>query len=153
MDNNTGVASNCIRGTAGELLFCFESFNRGLQPCVPWGDPSCFDIVIINKKTGRPAVVQVRTASVKNSIGDSGMRWQCKARCNNDRTHLRDTNVQVLASYCAQPKAWYLIPVKKIVANSVNLYPHVPTSKGQYESFKERWSAFGFSSGDQALLS
>lgn len=154
LDNKTGVRLNSDKGTAGELLFCYEAFNRGLSPCVPWGSPACFDTVVINKKTGVPLVVQVRTATMKNTNkGGSGLRWQVKATCNNDTLHIRETNVKVLVVYCAAPKAWYCIPVKNISAKTVNLYPHNKISTGSYEKFKDNWGCFGFSWDDQVLLS
>ena len=156
MDNQTGVKWNSDRGACGELLFCYEAFNRGLSPCVPWGDPACFDCVVINKKTGLPMVTQVRTASKVNKPNKitKGYRWQVKAMCNNDTIHLRDTNVKVLVTYCGNPKTmfWYCIPVKKITGNSVSLYPHNTISEGKYERFKNNWSCFGFYAGDRVLL-
>ncbi len=144
---------NSEKGTAGELRFCFEAYNRGLSPCVPWGDPSCFDIVIINKRTGKPAIVQVRTGSkLGHGAYTNSIRWQVKGTCQGDRVHLRDTNVDFLVIYCAEYNAWYIMPVSKIAARTIHVYPHKKNSRGQYEKFRDRWRYFGFSSGDQVLL-
>jgi hypothetical protein len=151
MDYKTGI--NSERGTAGELRFCFEAYNRGLCPCVPWGDPACFDIVIINKKTGKPIITQVRTGSkLDHGLSEESIRYQAKATCMGDRVHLRDTNVQYLVIYIAELDAWYMVPVKDISATIVHVYPHKRNSRGQYEKFRDRWKYFGFSSDDQVLL-
>ena len=155
------VDTNKERGTAGELIFCMESYRRGLQPhTMIIGDPACHDVIVIHGKTGKPRIVQVRTSDFSYS-GRSGTelkystskRWQVKAMCKNDTIHLRDTNVQALAAYCPEFKLWYIIPVSRIKSKSCNLYPHTSNSKGQYEKFKENWAYFGFSSGDPVLLS
>lgn len=146
-----GIGSNKQKGTAGELLFIYESYRRGLWPSKFEGDPPCFDNIVIHRKTNRPVIVQTRTTELK---GDSrrGTRYQVKALCNNDTVHIRDTNVQVLAIYCI-PYDWYFIPAKKIFAHSVGMYPHVSGSKGKYEKFRGNWDVFGFSKGDPVLLS
>jgi hypothetical protein len=146
-----GIGSNKQKGTAGELLFIYESYRRGLFPCKPEGDPPCFDTLVIHRKSGKPMVVQTRTPDLH---GDKrrGNRYHTKALCNSDTMHIRDTNVDVLAVYCT-PLVWYFIPVKKIVADNVSLYPQTPASKGQYEKFREKWGVFGFSRDDPVLLS
>lgn len=146
-----GIGSNKQKGTAGELLFIYEAYRRGLFPCKPEGDPPCFDNLVIHRKTGKPMVVQTKTTDLKGDPS-RGSRYQVKALCNNDTTHIRDTNVDILAVYCV-PYCWYFLPAKKIEVASVGLYAHVKNSRGRWEKFKENWGAFGFSSGDPVLLS
>lgn len=148
MDNKAGINSEV--GTAAEVLFCFEAYNRGLCPCVPWGNPACFDLVIMHKKNGKPIVVQVKTGSTKPH--GRSFRYQVKGTCLNDSTHLRDTNVQYLIIHTVEYPAWYIVPVKKITGTQVHVYPHKIHSKGSYEMFRERWDYFGFSLGDRVLL-
>tara|TARA_R100000152_G_C6766287_1_gene191253 strand:- start:992 stop:1450 length:459 start_codon:yes stop_codon:yes gene_type:complete len=146
-----GIGSNKQKGTAGELLFIYEAYRRGLFPCKPEGDPPCFDNLVINRRTGKPIIVQTRTSELK---GDPkrGSRYQTKALCNNDTLHISETNVNILAVYCV-PLNWYFIPVKKIDVDSVGLYPHIKNSRGRWEKFKDKWGVFGFSKGDPVLLS
>lgn len=146
-----GIGSNKQKGTAGELLFLYETYRRGLFPSQFAGDPPCFDNIVIHRKTGRPIIVQTRTTELKG-CPKRGSRYQVKATCNNDTVHIRDTNVQILAVYCA-PLNWYFIPVKYINVASVSMYPHVKKSKGRWEKFKDKWGVFGFSKGDPVLLS
>lgn len=154
-----GIGSNKQVGTAGELLFIYESYRRGLFPCEPKGDPPCFDIIVTHRKTGKPMVVQTRTAMSRKCYKKQapnwvGTRFQVKATCNGDTSHIRDTNVDILAVYCV-PHCWYFLKAKDIKPNSVAFYPHMPHSKARYENkrFKENWGVFGFSSGDPVLLS
>ena len=138
------------KGTAGELLFAFEAYRRGLYPCVPSiGDPPCFDMVVINRISGRPVIVQVKTADMKKD----SKKYQAKATCQADSIHLNETNVQYLCMYTPGPKVWYMVPVSRITATAICVFPHNPKSKGKYEKFKENWAAFGFSSDDPVLLS
>ena len=151
MDNITErVGDNMHKGTAGELLFAFEAYRRGLYPCVPsMGDPPCFDMVVINRISGRPVVVQVKTAVQKSN----SRKYQAKALCQNDSIHLNKTNVQYLCVYTPGPNVWYMVPVGRIRATSITVFPLNKNSRGQYERFKENWKAFGFSSDDPVLLS
>lgn len=154
MDYKTGVSSktgvNSDIGTAAEVRFCFEAFNRGLCPCVPWGSPACFDLIVLHKKTGKPIIIQVKTGSSK--VHGSSFRYQVKATCMDDRVHLRETNVEFLVVHEADHAAWYIVPVKKITATQIRVYPHKRNSRGSYEKFRDCWNYFGVSSGDQVLL-
>jgi hypothetical protein len=150
VDNlSKGVKTNIFRGTSGELLFAYEAQRRGLYPCSSvMGETPCFDMVVINANSGRPVVVQIRTAK----FSKSNYKFSVRATCKNNAVHLRDTNVQYLCVFAPGPDVWYFIPIGKIASNTVTVYGHNPKSKGMYEKFKENWRVFGSSLDGRGLL-
>ena len=120
--------------------------SRGLYPHTPTLDPPCHDLVIMDG-AGTVAVTQVKSATSPSFWKDekkTGRRKYCvKALCNNDSTLLKDSFVDVLAVFIPHALAWYLIPTQRITGRTVNLVPHLPESKAQYEKYLGDWSIFG----------
>ena len=140
--------NNKQKGMVYEQLFMYEAVRRDLIPHKPILDPTCHDVVLVNKE-GCPIIVQIK--SIKNRCYDNRENKGChkyviKASCEGDRIALNDTYVDVLAIYAVNEKSWYLIPCDKIKSKTVAIFPHIEGSKGMYEKFKEGWSFFW---GDQ----
>lgn len=144
----TPTYNNKQKGMLYEQLFMYEALKRDLIPHKPILDPTCHDVVLVNKD-GCPIIVQVKSIKVRcydNFKTKGCFKYTIKASCENDKIKLRDSYVDVLAIYTVNEKSWYVIPCKSIKTGTVAIYPHIEGSRGQYEEFKEGWNFFW---GDQ----
>ena len=145
-DKEIGVSFNKIRGAAYERLFVFECMARGLYPHEPTLEPPCHDMIVMDVE-GNMTVTQVKSTTVPSRWrGRESRKYAVKAVCNNGRTKLSDSIVDVLAIYVPAKTVWYLIPTRFITGRSVALRPHLAKSKGSYEKYKGEWSVFGVTS-------
>ena len=139
-------------GAIYEQLFAFESLKRNLVSHKPILDPTCHDLIVANE-SGCLTVVQVKSVkyrSYDNSVNKGCFKYTIKATCDNDKTKLSDTYVDVLALYTVNEKVWYIVPTEKIKNKTMSVYPHIEGSQGGYEKFKDCWSFF---SDDQVCRS
>jgi hypothetical protein len=138
------------RGTAVEVLFRYECLAKGYIPHVPDGDPRCHDTIVMNPTNGNCKVTQSRgvthqvTHRAKANCQRQSFSYKALALCLNRKLHLRDSIVETLAVFIVPEKAWYLIPVDKIVSGTLSLRPHIENSKGRYEKYREKWNTFGY---------
>tara|TARA_Y100000593_G_C4175118_1_gene269047 strand:- start:77 stop:601 length:525 start_codon:yes stop_codon:yes gene_type:complete len=144
------AGSNKVTGQTIEVLFKYHCMKRGLIPHTPEGDPPCHDMAVFNSQTGKIRTVQVKSTSSFKSSNNKGDQvyprkgnYKIKAKCLGDKIDLKDTYVDTLVIYIPPHNTWYIIPVYKITASVINLFPHINNSRGKYEKYKDNWKAFG----------
>jgi hypothetical protein len=125
------------RGELAEIQFLLMAAACGLIVCKPWGDSQPFDFVVFCKSSRRFFRIQVKSTAC----------WQPRkyrvstARARDHRRVYTRRDIDFLAAYVAPHDAWYLIPVRALQSRkAINLYPHNPASRGQFEKFRDAWS-------------
>ena len=121
-----------------------EALKKGLHPHQPIGDYLPHDVIVTND-AGRCFKVQVKgTDNLHTQTGRKHSRWRITASRGAGKTKvpLDCSKVDVVAAHVHSLDVWYLIPCLHIKSMAVWLYADNPSSKAQYEIFKEDWNYF-----------
>jgi hypothetical protein len=121
-------------GEAVELAFMARAAALGLTVCKPLGDSASYDVVI-----GSPGSRLLRV-QVKSVCSSAGPRYTIHAGHRlRSRTPYTADEIDLLAAWVAPFDTWYIIPVDALGGRArFRVYPK-PTSRGQFEGFRERW--------------
>jgi len=133
------------KGYIYEQIFFTEALKNGLEVFCPLGDHLPVDCIVVNS-AGRKFNVQIK-GSEKSSVSERKngcARYKFSTTTGRVVKYPLDcTKVDVVAIFCADIDAWYLIPCLAIDgALTVAVYPHNPNSKGKHEKYREAWEIF-----------
>jgi len=129
-------------GATYEAIFIAEAMKRGFNVLEPRGDFLSYDVVLENPhKVLHKVQIKGTTCLQKGKH----LTYKVLAASGNSRYKknivTKDT-ADFLAAYVVPAKTWYHIPAENITSISVSLRPDVPSSKGQYEIWKEAWNVY-----------
>ena len=118
-----------------ELKFMVRCAEHGLAVSKPYGDSARFDFIVGNAPPLRR--VQVRGTS----IWSKSNCYLCRIVHGPKLTLYRRDEIDFFAIYVIPRDTWYIIPLRAIrpVRQHVCLFPHVKSSRGRYERFREAW--------------
>ena len=133
------------KGYIYEQIFFTEALKNGLEVFCPLGDHLPVDCIVVNS-AGRKFNVQIK-GSEKSSVSERKngcARYKFSTTTGRVVKYPLDcTKVDVVAIFCADIDAWYLIPCLAIDgALTVAVYPHNPDSKAKHEKYREAWEIF-----------
>lgn len=123
------------KGWTAELAFVTRCDEMNLTVSQPFADNSPYDF--ITDANGVLKRVQVKGVFTKQEDKDC---YKFTA-ARNDGSIYKAEEVDLIAAFVPDHNSWYIIPVSKLRAAGVRLYPHRDNPAGFYEEFTENWSA------------
>lgn len=124
------------QGEIVELAFVYKAAAMGFAVAKPYGDSESYDFML--DSGGHCWRVQVKSTAGRN---DDGYGIQsCHSGGSRKREPYKPEQIDFLVGYIIPEDAWYVFPIKVLGQRKrIALYPHVPSSRGQFERYREAW--------------
>lgn len=141
--------STSMIGKFGEYRFASELIKRKILPCWPSFDAPGFDMIADN---GIDLFrIQVKTSTIKPKRNNRGngtylnrkrkhseyIQFGAEFWLRGKKTLYTKVSIDYLALYASTMNIWYIIPINKLTARTIRVYPsdsHCPWIK-----YKEAW--------------
>ena len=124
------------QGILAELIFDTEATRRGLKVLKPLLELK-YDRMI--EWRGRTFRVQVKSTSKPEKNRQGYAVRSCWGGTKKRRYSTK--MVDILAVYIVPLDLWYMIPMRKVKAKTIRIFPRTP-NKGQFSSYEGAWALF-----------
>ena len=123
------------KGDVAELKFAYEAKRKGYNIAFPAGSDCPYDFII--ESGGETIRVQVKSVMSKEKERDC---YKINATHGSRRNKVyTKEHCDMLAIYVRDVDSFYLIPIEKLVSQTIRVYPHRPEKKEGYEVYYENW--------------
>ena len=136
------VKENKKKGSFYEYKFFAEAMKRGYEIFVPAGDHLPQDCHLVNSDN-EVFRIQIKGTDTEYKKWKTP-RYRIAAKTGRSKKVQRISceKVDYLAAYIEPHDLFYIVPCEKIKATNLWVYPDMESSKGQFEKYKDYWSAF-----------
>lgn len=121
-----------ILGDIAELKFMVLMREMGYTVCKPMSHHSRYDFIIDMDDNMKR--VQVKCTNYKTKSASTS--YVCHSYTQRKKRRYLASEIDFIAIYIPPHDAWYMIPMADVKSEDINLYPHKPDSKGQYEKYR-----------------
>ena len=120
-------------GDYAELRFTLSAFENGFSILRPFADSRPYDYVL--EKGGRFIKVQVKSCNVP--ISAAGRFHIGVSRGHKTKKIYTKSDTDIIAVYLRTINTFYIIPIDKITAKNIRLYPF---KDHHFNIYKENWA-------------
>jgi len=125
------------QGEWAEQALVLKTMGMGLNPMIPVGDSTGYDVGVENPNAGSTKRVQVKSVMAKGRDGAYGVNC---CRGSSTKLHYGPADADLFAIYVIPENVWYIIPVKVLRRTKhIRLRPQAPGKIRRFEKFRERW--------------
>ena len=130
---NTQSIRHCkTKGEYAESAFMTRAIGLGFSVSRPFGDNHRFDFLVCAR---RGPIIRVQVKSCWTRVKNAYFLNTAAAR----RHRYRPGEIDFLAGYVVPLDVWYIIPVRALRSRMSVVFPHIPSSRGRLEPFREAW--------------